>query len=76
MGKIAIRADRYFNNQNRYSSMWGDMACPVDLNAGYVAQKTDKWGMDETCGDETQDNIRERFGLEAPDNAKDGDYDE
>lgn len=66
MGQIAFRADQYFNNKKKIDTIYGDMACPVDINAGYVAQKTDKWGMDKKCGEYTEDNIQERFGLETP----------
>lgn len=67
MGKIAFRADQYFNNSQRMD-IYGDIAQPVDLNAGLVVTKSGKWGMCETCGEETEDNIRERFGLVTPDN--------
>lgn len=63
---VAIRSDKYFNNKAKYDAIYGDMVSPVDLNAGYVAQKSDKWGMDKKIGDATEDNIQERFGLEEP----------
>lgn len=66
MGKIAFQADQYFNNKKKIDAMYGEV-CPVDMNAGLVALKTDKWGMDEACGEDTETNIRERFGLETPD---------
>jgi hypothetical protein len=66
MGKIAIRSDEYFNNKTKIDMIWGPDVCPVDLNAAYVPVKTQKWGMAPEGQTETQNNIRERFGLETP----------
>lgn len=65
MGKIAFQSDVYFNNQNRMK-LYGDAACPVDLNAGLVVPKTDKWGMSPDLTNDIEDNIQERFGLQTP----------
>ena len=71
MGKIAFRADQYYNNKNKIDAMFGDAACAVDLNAGLVVEKSGKYGMCEGCGDYTEDNIQERFGLETPNDEED-----
>ena len=70
MGKLAFNADYYFNHQKKIddtAEMLGTEACPVDMNAGYVAEKADKWGTDDETGEETQENIQQRFSLESPD---------
>lgn len=67
MTKLAFKADQVFNN--KIPSFYGDV-CPVDMNAGYVAQKTHKWGMDKDASEVIEHNIQERFGLETPDGGK------
>jgi len=62
---VAIRADKYFNNKQKIDMFYAEV-CPVDLNAGLVAPKMDRWGVDESLGDHVQANIRERFALETP----------
>lgn len=64
MGKIAIQADQYFNNKSH--SYFGIDTMPTDFNAGLVSPKTDKYGMNEATEEATEQNIRERFGLESP----------
>lgn len=66
MGKFLVTADKYFNNQNKMDMIYGDMVCPVDINDAYVAEKKGKYGMDKTNGEYAEENIRERFGLETP----------
>ena len=75
MGHIKIQADRYFNDKKKLDMIFGDMVCPVDLNGGYVAEKKDKFGMDEECGEYTEENIQERFDLKTPNkDQEDQDY--
>ena len=66
MHKIYIRADKYFNNKSEMDMIFGDAVCPVDINAAYVPQKSHKFGMAPEGAEYTQQNIRERFGLETP----------
>ncbi len=63
---IAFRADQYFNNKTKIDTMFGDSAIPVDINAGLVSPKIDKFGIDKELGEEIEDNIQERFGLQTP----------
>jgi hypothetical protein len=61
---VAIRADKYFNNKAKYD-MYSDVI-PVDMNAGLIHEKADKYASDPGCLAVIEDNIQERFGLEEP----------
>lgn len=63
--KVAIRSDKFFNNQDKMEMYFGEVQ-PVDLNAGLVVLKKDKYGMDKAVGEEVENNIEERFGLQEP----------
>ena len=68
---IYILNDVYERNKKKYDQLaeiTGQRICTVDLQAGYVAPKVDKWGQDDETGEYTEQNIRERFDLKTPDN--------
>jgi hypothetical protein len=67
-GKVALQADYVFNHPDRITNFedMGVEVCPVDINAGLVSSKVDKWGMDQGSQDAIEDNIQSRFGLETP----------
>lgn len=77
MNSIYYNSDYYFDHKqtlDAQAAMFGKEVCVVDLNAGYVMQKWDKWGLDPETFEYTEDNVRTRFALEAPEgqDPKDG----
>lgn len=71
-----IQSDYYFNHQSDFdkrSDIFGSEYVPVSLNGGIVVKQQDKYGEDPAIGEQTQQNIRERFSLEAPNDGDDDD---
>lgn len=67
--RLAVIADKFFNNKDRFA---GFDVLPVDLNAGLVLPKADKYGMSPDSLDTIEDSLQEQFGLQDPCCGKDG----
>ena len=64
-----VQSDYYFNHKDSCDSMaemCGQKCVPVTLNGGVVVDKKDKYGFDEATSEQVENNIRERFSLNAP----------